>query len=229
MSELFFLWEQVLFKELAVPCRLLVLSMSLLYPWLHRAAQHLKRRRRRRIGKGACLREGMLVALEGLLADTSPVTVLLKICRSPNRQRQAAVFKRAAAVAAARCCLCHTARASGVESIATTQTRGWISHRPGLPTRRSCRDSGNRELPLRLRTWKTSWRWMAWPWSSVCHIRQAWSTGKREAELDSELDTPKTWTEGLRTSRWEQLSGTGRSDTHRTFEQVCVPSYRYLY
>ena len=155
-----FLWEQVLFKEVAVPCRLLAPFVSLPYSSLHGSTQHLLRRRRTR-GEGACLREGTLVAPEGFPASASPVTVLLKTCRSPNRQRQAAVFGRAAAAAAARCCLCHTARASGAGSTATTRTRGWISRRPGPPTRLSCRDSGNRELPLRLRTWKTSWRWMA--------------------------------------------------------------------
>lgn len=113
-------------------------------------------RRRKRTG-GACLREGTPVAPGGLPAGAGPVIVLLKTCRFPNRQRQAAVFGKAAAVVpAARCCLCHTARASGVGSTATTRTRGLISHHPGPPTRLSCRDSGNRESPLRLRTWKTS-------------------------------------------------------------------------
>lgn len=186
---------------------------SLLRPRPYFTARVASASQGRRIGRGgvgACLREGTLLAPGGLPAGASPVTVLLKTCRSPNRQRQAAVFERAAAVAAARCCLCHTARASGAGSAATTRTRGWISHRPGPPTRLSCRDSGIKESPLRLRTWKTSWRWMAWPWRSVYPIRQAWSTGKRRAELDRDSDTPGTWTVvGLRTSRWEQLYGQG--------------------
>lgn len=121
-GELFFLWEQVLFKEVAVPRRLLAPSVSLLSSSLHGSSQHHKEEER--VGGGACLREGTLVAPRGFPAGASPVTVLLKTCRSPNQQRQAAVFGRAAAVAAAKCCLCHTARASGAGSTATTQTRG---------------------------------------------------------------------------------------------------------
>lgn len=190
---LFFLWEQVLFKEVAVPCRPLpASSVSLLYSSLHELPQHQKEEVKE--GGVACLREGTPVPPGGFPAGASPVTVLLKTCRSPNRQRQAAVFGRAAAAAVARCCLCHTARASGAGSTATTRTKGWISHQSGPLIRPSCRDSGNRGSPLRLRTWKTSWRWMALPWRSVCPIRQAWSTGKREAELERDWDTHQTGT-----------------------------------
>lgn len=161
--------------------------------------------------EGACLWEGILEVRKELPADAGPVTVPLKTYRSPNRQRQEAVFGRAVAAAAARCCLWHTARASAVESTDTTRTRGWISPRPGPMTTPSCRDSENRELPLRLRTWKTSWRWTALPWRSVCPIRQAWSTGKSEAELDRP-GYSQDLAERLRTGRWEQIFGGRRLD-----------------
>lgn len=175
-AELFFLWEQVLFKEVAVTCWLPSPSVSPRYSLLHEVTSTTQKK------EGACLREGMPEVLKDLPADAGPVIILLKTYRYPNRQRQAAVFGRAAAAAVARCCPWHTARASVVESTDTTRTRGWISLRPGPMTRLSCRDSGNRELPLRLRTWKTSWRWTALPWRSVCPIRQAWSTGKRQRQ-----------------------------------------------
>lgn len=216
-AELFFLWDQVLFKEVAVTCWLPSPLVSPRYSLLHEVTSTTQQK------EGACLREGMPEVLKDLPADAGPVIILLKTYRYPNRQCQAAVFGRAAAAAAARCCLWHTARASAVESTDTTRTRGWISLRPGPMTRLSCRDSGNRELPLRLRTWKTSWRWTALPWRSVCPIRQAWSTGKREAELGTGLDTPKTWTERLRTSRWEQDFSGGRPGIQALLNR-CVQS-----
>lgn len=149
----------MLFKEVTVPCQLLASSVSLLYFSLHGSTQHPNKVEKEE--EGACFQEGMLVVPEGSPSSSSPVIVLLKILRSPNHQRQAAVFGRAAAAAAARCCLCPTARASGAGSTATTQTRGSTSHRPGPPTRWSCRGCGSRGSPLRLRTWKTFWRWMA--------------------------------------------------------------------
>lgn len=210
----FFLSEQVLFKEVAVTCWLFSPSVSLPCSLLHGLLQHLKKK------EGACLWEGIAEVRKELTADTGPVTVPLKTYRSPNRQRQAAVFGRAAAAAAARCCLWHTARASAVGSTDTTRTRGWISPQPGPMTTRSCRDSENRELPLRLRTWKTSWRWTALPWRSVCPIRQAWSTGKREAELDRPGYSQEL-AERLRTGRWEQIFGGRRSDI-QGFVEPCV-------
>lgn len=41
-GEPFFSWEQVLFKEVAAPCWLLTLSVSLLYSSLHGSSQHYK-------------------------------------------------------------------------------------------------------------------------------------------------------------------------------------------
>ena len=165
--------KQRLFKE--VTCWIFSPSVCPRYSLLHGLLKKA----------GACLWEGILEVRKELSTEAGPATVPLKTYRSPNRQRQAAVFGRAAAAAAAaRCCLWPTARASAVESTDTTRTRGWISRPPGPMTTLSCRDSENRELPLRLRTWKTSWRWTALPWRSVCPIRQAWSTGKREAEPD---------------------------------------------
>lgn len=195
-AELFFLWEQVLFKEVAVTCWLVSPSVSPRYSLLHEVTSATQKK------EGACLREGMPGVRKDLPADAGPVTILLKTYRFPNRECQAVFGRAAAAAAGARCCLWHTATASAVESTDTTRTRGLISLRLGPMTRLSCRDSGNRDLLLRLRTWKTSWRWTALPWRSVCPIRQAWSTGKREAELGTDMDTRKTWTERLRTSRW---------------------------
>lgn len=89
----------MLFKEVAVTCWLLSPSVSPPYSLLHEVTSATQKT------EGACLREGMPEVRKDLPADAGPVTILLKTYRSPNRQRQAAVFGRAAAAAAARCCL----------------------------------------------------------------------------------------------------------------------------
>lgn len=71
-------------------------------PTLHGLPRH-RRGGRGRGRVGACSRGATPAAPTGLWARANPVIVLLKTCRSPNRQRRAAAFGRVAAAAAARC------------------------------------------------------------------------------------------------------------------------------
>lgn len=100
------------------------------------------------------------------------------LCRSPRMDRRGTAYEGAAALAAARCCPCLSARACGATSTATCLTRActlcgrvggnWV--RLGV-----CVRCGP---PPSSKTWRTFWGPMECRYRSPSPSRLGWGTGK---------------------------------------------------